>query len=153
MQSLKEQKRELKKLLPKGIDPTIDALKKVVVEESPRYNDLLEYEATYREAKSAGLKNLQSQADTNQSMAAVRSGLLELIDQLTPADIGLEPIKDEQQTLSPAIQRQVDRIDAKLARIQDRLIRIKGTDVSMEMRLEDEMEELEAMKEKLLAGS
>jgi len=153
VQSLKEQKRELKKLLPKGIDPTIDALKKVVVEESPRYNDLLEYEATYREAKSAGLKNLQSQADTNQSMAAVRSGLLELIDQLTPADIGLEPIKDEQQTLSPAIQRQVDRIDAKLARIQDRLIRIKGTDVSMEMRLEDEMEELEAMKEKLLAGS
>jgi predicted nucleic acid-binding Zn-ribbon protein len=153
VQSLKEQKKELKKLLPKGIDPTIDALKKVVVEESPRYNDLLEYEATYREAKSAGLKNLQSQGDVNQAMAAVRRGLLELIDQLTPADIGLEPIKDEQQTLPPAIQRQVDRIDAKLARIQDRLIRIKGTDVSMEMRLEDEMEELEAMKEKLLAGS
>lgn len=153
MQSLKEQKRELKKLLPKGIDPTIDALKKVVVEESPRYNDLLEYEATYRETKTDGHKGVQQQADINQTMASVRNGLLDLIDQLTPADVGLEPIKEKQDSPSPAIQRQVQRIDEKIARIQDRLIRIKGTDVSMEMRLEDEIEALEAMKEKLKPGS
>ncbi len=153
MQSLKEQKRELKKLLPKGIEPTIDALKKVVVEDSPLYNDLLEYEATYREAKTNGLKGVQSQANTNQAMATVRNGLLDLIDRLTPADVGMEPLEEKQEALSPAIQRQVQRIDEKIARIQDRLIRIKGTDVSMEMRLEDEIEELEAMKEKLKPGS
>lgn len=153
MKSLKEQKGALKRLLPKGIEPTVDALKKVVVEESPRYNDLLEYEATYRETKTDGHKGVQRQADINQTMASVRNGLLDLIDRLTPADIGLEPIEDEQPPLPLTVQRQVQRIDAKIAQIQDRLIRIKGTDVSMEMRLEDEIAELEAMKEKLLRGS
>jgi hypothetical protein len=86
-------------------------------------------------------------------MATVRNGLLDLIDRLTPADVGMEPLEEKQEALSPAIQRQVQRIDEKIARIQDRLIRIKGTDVSMEMRLEDEIEELEAMKEKLKPGS
>jgi len=153
VESLKEQKGTLKRLLPKGIEPTIDALKKQIVEESPRYNDLLAYESTYRDAKSGGLKNLQIQEDVNQAMAAVRGGLLDLIDRLTPADIGLEPWEEKQELLPPHLERQVQRIEQKIARIQDRLISIKGTDVSMEMRLEDEMAELEAMKEKLLAGS
>lgn len=153
MKSLKDQKGVLKRLLPKGIEATIDALKKQVVEDSPRYNDLLEYEATYREAKTNGFKGMQSQADTNQAMAAVRNGLLDLIDRLTPADVGLEPLDSDQKKVPSNVQRQVDRIDQKIARIQGRLISIKGTDVSMEMRLEDEIAELEAMKEKLLAES
>ncbi len=153
MKSLKDQKGVLKRLLPKGIEPTIDALKKQVVEDSPRYNDVLEYDATYREAKTNGFKGVQSQADTNQAMATVRNGLMDLIDRLTAADLGLEPWEEKQESLPPHLERQVQRIDQKIARIQDRLISIKGTDVSMEMRLEDEMAALEAMKEKLLAGS
>ena len=47
------------------------------------------------------------------------------------------------------IEEQIERLESKIYRIRDRLIQIKNTDISMEMRLEDEIANLEGDKRKL----
>ena len=48
-----------------------------------------------------------------------------------------------------AIEEQIAKLDSKIHRIRDRLIQIKNTDISMELRLEDEIADLEGDKRKL----
>ena len=62
------------------------------------------------------------------------------------------PVKKEvpRRPVDAATQSQVERIDYKIERLQKRLISIANTDISMEMRLEEEINNLKQMKADLL---
>ncbi len=48
-----------------------------------------------------------------------------------------------------SLERQRTKLDEKIGKLRDRLIRIKGTDVSWEMRLEEEIAELEGLRDQV----
>lgn len=155
MSVLKEKKCYLKQFITKGIEPTFKALEDAIAAQSVIRNELLLFQGQYQRAKLDDLNGLQSASQTKQDYARIRMGLLALIDQLTPKDIGLETIIEDLSPteIPPGLLASIDKLDNRIARMNDRLIRIKGTDITQEMKLEEEMEELRKLRSTLLNQS
>jgi formylglycine-generating enzyme len=91
MKNIDDIRRELRDLIVEGIPETMKALKAVLPPNSARYQDLLLIEGRLKEANIAALRGTLSNDDLQLAYNQIRASLLDLINELTDADLSDAP--------------------------------------------------------------
>lgn len=88
MKTLVEIQKELRDILPEGIDLAIQAIKTVLPSGTDKYNDLILIESRYREVNHRLLQGLLSNEDAQTEFNKIRKDLLDFINSLTESQLG-----------------------------------------------------------------
>ncbi len=135
-----------------NIPTALDLLERGLVPAKPAHIEALYLKTQfeqYNQDRAGGMLELEDMGARSSELIAK---LLQLIASLERGQLKPEIVLDAVSgttNLNPDQQRQLAKLDEKIGKLRDRLIRIKGTDVAMEMRLEEEIAELEEMKKRL----
>ena len=87
MKALPEVKKELRDILPQGIDLTIQALKTYLPNGTDKYNDLILLESRYMETTRQLLQGIVSNEDAQIEFNKIRKDLLDFIDSLQESNL------------------------------------------------------------------
>lgn len=87
MKNINDIRRELRDLIVEGIPETVKALKAVLPPNSARYQDLLLIEGRLKEANISALRGTLSNDELQLAYNQIRASLLDLINELTEADL------------------------------------------------------------------
>ena len=79
-------KADLKNLVPLGIDVVLKQLKQYLPVSGPKYNDIIELEARYRENHKRLIKGTISYEDAEVESNQIREAILEFIDAIKAED-------------------------------------------------------------------
>lgn len=138
---------EVTEHLGDGIKATIN----ILADDSRKYTLLLQLSGRYKETKNQEMAGVSSSENIKLSYNKIRSALLDTIDELKEKDIKSSLLSESNHTPenntnpnmgSSSNDRRRSMLQRKLDKLEERLLRIEGTDAGAEFRLEEEIEDV-----------
>lgn len=147
---LQQIKIELHEQVIEDLGRGLLATQKILTQSSPKRDFLIHLRAQYNRNKEAEIIGNKEKEGLNKTFNTISVSIIEIISTIKERDI-LPELLEAKLSVSNSISydKKVNIIQHKLDKLEERLIRIKGTDISMEFRLEEEINDVKMDLEKL----